>query len=116
MALVVLAFALRWAIFGHLDNRLPFTFFLFAVMLAAWYGGFGPGILAAAAGLLIGDFFFLPQHGAYAALGDAARTSITLYAINSTLIVVLIEALHARIRRLERALRKSREENRLASA
>ena len=106
VALVLAAFGLRWAIFGHLDQRIPFSFFLFAVMLAAWYGGLGPGLLAAAAGLLLGDYFFLPQHGAYAALSDASRTAITLYAINSTLIVVLMEILHARIRRLEAALEK----------
>ena len=105
--LVLLAFGLRWAIFGHLDQRLPFSFFLVAVMVAAWYGGLGPGMLAAAAGLLLGDYFFLPQHGAYAPLSDAARTAITLYAINSTLIVVLMEALHARIRRLEAAVEKN---------
>ena len=113
--LVLLAFALRWAIFGHLDHRLPFTFFLVAVMVAAWYGGLGPGMLAAAAGLLLGDYFFLPQHGAYAQLSDAARTAITLYAINSTLIVVLMEALHARIRRLEAALEKKVAGNQPAS-
>jgi K+-sensing histidine kinase KdpD len=106
IVLVLLAFALRWAIFGYLDQRLPFTFFLFAVMVAAWYGGLGPGLLAAVAGLLLGDYFFLPEHGAYAALSDAARTAITLFAINSTLIVVLMEALHTRIRRLEAALEK----------
>jgi K+-sensing histidine kinase KdpD len=100
VALVALALALRWAIFGHLDNRLPFAFFLVAVMIAAWYGGLGPGMLAAVAGLLLGDYFFLPQHGAYAALGDAERAAITLYAINATLIVVLMESLHARIRKL----------------
>ena len=98
--LVLIALGLRWAIFSHLDNRLPFAFFLVAVMVAAWYGGLGPGMLAAAAGLLLGDYFFLPQHGAYAALGDAERTGITVYAINSTLIVVLMENLHARIRKL----------------
>ena len=105
--LVILAFGARWVIFGHLDQRIPFSFFLFAVMLASWYGGLGPGLLAAAAGLLLGDYFFLPQHGAYATLSDAARTAITLYAINSTLIAVLMEALHARIRRLEAALEKN---------
>jgi K+-sensing histidine kinase KdpD len=105
--LVLVAFALRWAIFGHLDNRVSFAFFLVAVMVAAWYGGFGPGLLAAAAGLLLADYFFLPQHGAYAPLSDAARTAITLYAINSTLIVVLMEALHARIRRLEAVLEQN---------
>jgi len=99
--LVLLALALRWAIFGHLDNRLPFAFFLVAVMVAAWYGGLGPGMLAAAGGLLLGDYFFLPQHGAFAALNPAARAGITVYAINSTLVVVLMENLHARIRKLE---------------
>jgi K+-sensing histidine kinase KdpD len=106
MILVLFAFGLRWAIFGHLDQRLPFAFFFVAVMAAAWYGGLGPGMLAAAAGLLLGDYFFLPQHGAYAPLSDAARTGITVYAINSMLIVVLMEALHVRIRRLEAALEK----------
>ena len=105
VALVLLAFAVRWAIFGHLDTRLPFAFFLFAVMVAAWYGGLGPGMLAAAGGLLVGDYFFLPQHGAYAALSEAERAVITLYAINSALIVMLMESLHAKIRRLEWALR-----------
>ena len=111
VALVLLAFVLRWAIFGHLDNRLPFSFFLFAVMIAAWYGGLGPGMLAAAGGLLIGDYFFLPQHGAFAALPDATRTAITLYAINSVLIVVLMESLHSKIRRLESALLDTRRDN-----
>ena len=45
--------------------------------------------------------------GAIGALSDASRTAITLYAINSSLIVVLMEALHARIRRLEAALEKA---------
>ena len=109
VVLVLIALALRWAIFGHLDTRLPFSFFLVAVMVAAWYGGLGPGMLAAAAGLLLGDYFFLPQHGAYAALGDAERTAITVYAINATLIVVLMENLHARVRRLRWELKQRSE-------
>ena len=115
VALVLLAFALRWAIFGHLDNRLPFAFFNVAVMVAAWYGGLGPGMLAAVGGLLVGDYFFLPEHGAYAALGDAERTVITLYAINATLIVVLMESLHAKIRKLEWTLKNLRTDGRSVS-
>lgn len=99
---------LRWALFGHLDNRLPFAFFLPAAMVAAWYGGMGPGMLAAVAGLLLGDFFFLPPHNAFGPMGDAERTAITVYAITSMLAVMLIESLHRRIRRLERALKKDR--------
>jgi two-component system sensor histidine kinase/response regulator len=102
VGVVVLAFVLRWGLFGHLDNRLPFTFFLPAAMIAAWYGGMGPGLLAAGAGLLLGDLFFLPPHSALGPLGDVERTSITVYALTSTLAVMLIESLHMRIRRLER--------------
>ena len=106
VGVVAAAFLLRWALFGHLDNRLPFAFFLPAAMIAAWYGGMGPGLLAAGAGLLLGDFFFLPPHTALGPLGDAERTVITVYAITSTLAVMLIESLHIRIRRLERKLKK----------
>ncbi|MBX9812255.1 MAG: DUF4118 domain-containing protein [Burkholderiales bacterium] len=57
VALVAIAFGLRYGLYGGLDNHLPFGFFLPAAMLAAWYGGMGPGMLAAASGLLLGDFF-----------------------------------------------------------
>ena len=108
VGVVVIAFLLRWALFGYLDNRLPFAFFLPAAMIAAWYGGMGPGLLAAGAGLLLGDFFFLPPHNALGPLGDAERTVITVYAITSTLAVMLMESLQVKIRRLERALKKDR--------
>ena len=44
---------------------LPFGFFLPATMVAAWYGGFGPGLLAAFLGLLRGDYFFLPSQSVW---------------------------------------------------
>ena len=103
---VCLAFLLRWALYGSLDTRLPFAFFLPAAMVAAWYGGLGPGLLAAGIGLLLGDYFFLPPHVAWGPLGEAERTSITIYALTSTLSVVLFDNLHVRIRRLECELRK----------
>jgi two-component system, sensor histidine kinase and response regulator len=103
---VALAFLLRWTIYGSLDTRLPFAFFLPAAMAAAWYGGLGPGLLAAGLGLLLGDYFFLPPHVAWGPLGEAERTAITIYALTSTLSVVLFDNLHVRIRRLECELRK----------
>jgi K+-sensing histidine kinase KdpD len=97
---------MRWAIYGGLDNRLPFAFFLPAAMVAAWYGGLGPGLLAAGLGLLTGDYFFLPPHVAWGPLGEAERTAITIYALTSTLAVVLLDNLRTRIRRLECELRR----------
>jgi K+-sensing histidine kinase KdpD len=105
IAAVAAAFAIRYGIYGTLDNRLPFAFFTSATLIAAWYGGLGPGLLAAVAGLLLGDLFFLPQRQAGASFGEVERTGIGIYAMNATLIVVLFALLHTRLRDLEDKLR-----------
>jgi len=98
---VAVAFAIRYGIYGTLDNRLPFSFFTSATLIAAWYGGLGPGLLAAMAGLLLGDLFFLPPRQGDEAYGEAVRTGIGIYAMNAALIVLLFALLHARLRDLE---------------
>jgi K+-sensing histidine kinase KdpD len=106
VALVTIAFLLRYILSGDLSNRLAFAFFLPAAMLAAWFGGMGPGFLAAVTGLLLGDFFFLPPHHAWGPIGDAERLALSVYSITSTIAVILMESLHARIRSLECALQQ----------
>lgn len=108
IAAVAVAFALRMALFGTLETRLAFAFFLPAAMIAAWYGGLGPGLLAVVLGLLLGDYFFLPPHRALGPLGDAERTAVVFYAVTATLAVMLIDNLHGRIRALERKLKELR--------
>lgn len=98
---VAVAFAIRYGIYGTLDNRLPFSFFTSATLIAAWYGGLGPGLLAAVAGLLLGDLFFLPQRQGDEAYGEVVRTGIGIYAMNAALIVLLFALLHTRLRDLE---------------
>lgn len=108
---VVVAFGLRYGIYGTLDHRLPFSFFTTATLVAAWYGGLGPGLLAALAGLLLGDYFFLPPHKSDSdTLGEAERTAIASYAITNTLIVVLFWRLHSRLRELEHQLAKAKDD------
>jgi K+-sensing histidine kinase KdpD len=110
IGVVAVAFALRYSIYGTLDNRLPFAFFVPATVIAAWYGGVGPGLLAGTSGLLLGDYFFLPPHHAWGPVSEAERTAIGLYAINVTLIVVLFWNLHARLRDREDELRRLKGE------
>ncbi len=107
---VMLAFALRYGIYGTLDHRLPFSFFTTATLVAAWYGGLGPGMLAAMAGLLLGDYFFLPRHEAGTPMGEPERTAIGNYALTNTLIVVLFWNLHSRLRELEDRLGKAKDD------
>jgi K+-sensing histidine kinase KdpD len=108
---VALAFTLRYSLYGTLDHRLPFTFFLPATIIAAWFGGLGPGLLAAMAGLLLGDYFFLPPHEAGSPMSEPVRTSIGLYAVNSALIVLLFWHLHSRLQEREDELRKMKGED-----
>jgi K+-sensing histidine kinase KdpD len=101
VAAVTVAFAIRYGIYGTLDNRLPFAFFTSATLIAAWYGGLGPGLLAALAGLVLGDYFFLTPHAVKGTYGEAERTAIGIYAMNAALIVVLFALLHMRLRGFE---------------
>jgi two-component system, sensor histidine kinase and response regulator len=100
---------LRYTIYGTLDHRLPFSFFTTATLIAAWYGGLGPGMLAAISGLLLGDYFFLPKHESGSTMSEAVRTAIGTYALTNTLIVVLFWNLHSRLRDLEDRLGKPKD-------
>ena len=55
--------AVRWVLAPHLGNNLPFVTFFPALVLAAWYGGFGPALFATAASALIALFWFIPPVG-----------------------------------------------------
>jgi len=112
VAAVATAFAIRYGIYGTLDNRLPFAFFTSATLIAAWYGGLGPGLLAAVAGLLLGDYFFLPPRQVGEAYGEVVRTGIGIYAMNAALIVLLFALLHTRLRDLEDKLKGDSPEGR----
>lgn len=102
------AFGLRYGIYGTLDHRIPFAFFTVATLIAAWYGGLGPGMLAALAGLLLGDYFFLPPHQSDGgSFGEAERTAIGIYAITNALVVVLFWRMHSRLHDLEQRLPKT---------
>lgn len=111
IGVVVVAFTLRYGLYGTLDSRLPFAFFIPATIIAAWFGGLGPGLLAALAGLLLGDYFFLPPHESGSPMSEAVRTGIGLYAMNAALIVLLFWHLHARLQEREDELRKARGED-----
>lgn len=107
IGIVALAFALRYWLFGQ-DFRFPFLFFVPAAIVAVWYGGMLPGLLAAAAGLMLGDYFFLSDHEALGAVRESERLQIGLFAVTATLCVMLLENLHEHIRRLEHAFDRAR--------
>jgi K+-sensing histidine kinase KdpD len=108
LGVAALAFVLRYWLFGTQDMRFAFLFFVPGAMVAAWYGGIMPGLVAAAVGLMLGDFFFLTQHEALGTVRESERIQIGLFAVTTTLCITLLENLHERIRRLEHAFDRAR--------
>src|SRR5215510_1720257 len=53
---VAIAAALRLALDPILGDVAPFILFYLPVILTAWYGGLGPGLLATALSMLLGDY------------------------------------------------------------
>src|SRR4051812_24962789 len=67
---VALATATRLVLHPLLGDRFPFLASFVAVVLAAWYGGFGPALLAVGLSWLAMDRFLLEPRGPVAVFGD----------------------------------------------
>jgi signal transduction histidine kinase/CheY-like chemotaxis protein len=61
VAATAVAFAARFLLKSSLGNVAPLLMFTLSVMVSAWYGGLGPGLLATALSLLLGDYFFIAE-------------------------------------------------------
>jgi K+-sensing histidine kinase KdpD len=57
---VALTLGIRLALNPLFGGRYPYIVFFLAVMVAAWYGGLGPGLLATALTAFSALFFFQP--------------------------------------------------------
>ncbi len=79
LALVLLAFIVHYSLRLLLGDHLVFLAFLPAVLTAAWVGGFGPGILVLALGLVLGDFVFLPRRFEFVPSSTAEFSSLLVY-------------------------------------
>lgn len=59
----VIVAVVRLALDPFLGEELPTTMFVFAVIVAAWYGGVWPGLLATTISLLLGEYLFIAPRG-----------------------------------------------------
>src|SRR6184192_732839 len=89
---VAAALLLRCALWSFLGPELPFLFLWPAVMVAAWYGGLGPGLLATALATLAEDFFLI-RPGAIWNGRPAELAGIALFGLLGSLLSVLADRL-----------------------
>ncbi|HKB04165.1 MAG TPA: PAS domain S-box protein [Gemmataceae bacterium] len=101
VAAVALAVVVRLLLDPVLDDGFPFATLFFAVLAVAWYGGFGPAVVATLVGLPLAARFLLPPRDGFAVTGFDNRAGLLLYLLVGTGIAVLGGVMH---RGRERAL------------
>ena len=89
--------------FLHIE---PFvSLFLCAIMVAAWFGGFGPGLLATAVGSVAFGYYLLPRVNSLA-IDPMQLPRVTLFLI----VALFVNWLSASQRTAAKSLRRSRDE------
>ncbi|HEY9640079.1 MAG TPA: PAS domain-containing protein, partial [Coleofasciculaceae cyanobacterium] len=85
----------------------PFLLFYGAVMVSAWYGGLGPGLVATALSGLISTYYFIPPLHSLA-LDWVGGSRLSIFLLEGALVSVLCEALRIAKQRLERTVSRLR--------
>lgn len=104
VSLIGAALGLRFVFQTWLGPNVPYLQFFPAILIAAWYGGFGPGTVATVSAVLAAMYFFLPPAGfAVSELSD--DVSLVLFTITG----LGIAWLSHRVRLAENAHRSEAE-------
>jgi signal transduction histidine kinase/CheY-like chemotaxis protein len=93
--------AIRMAILGTVGNFAPIVSFTIAVMIAAWYGGLKPGLLATALSALAADYLYIPASHSFRIQSVSGAVALGVLVFAGVLISLLCESLHVTRRRLE---------------
>ena len=78
-ASIALATWVRLLLDPVIGFQFPFATLFLAVMLTAWYGGFGPALVAALLGSLSSLYYLLPPRGGFAIKGFDQWVGMLLY-------------------------------------
>ena len=84
----------------------PFLLVFSAVMVSAWYGGLGPGLLATALAALVTDYFFLLPVNSFTGFSPEVVPLLT-FVLEGLLICLLVEALRSARQRAEKNKREA---------
>src|SRR5580704_8072490 len=113
VGVTALSLFLRWPLWPILGSQTPHMTFFPAVMIAAYFGGFGPGIVATVLSALAAQYFvyFLgdPRYSVqFASIHNAV--ALSLYMVVGIVVSGLSESLHRMRRRIVADERRRAEE------
>ena len=72
-----------------LGDRSAFETLLFAVVLTAWYGGFGPAFVAVVFGVLSADYYLVVPRGSFGFKGATQYLELALYLAIGTGVAII---------------------------
>src|SRR5580704_2636315 len=105
-----LSLLVRWALWPILGNQTPHMTFFPAVMISAYYGGFGPGVVATLCSALAAHYFLADTRFTFQ-IGDIhGAVALTLFVLVGVVISGLSESLHRMRRRIVADERRRAEE------
>ena len=107
---VVIASLLRSALVSAIGEGVPFILYYPTVVLCAWFGGLGPGLLSAALGGLVAWYVFIPPQYSFMFSDPTAPAQMTLFLLAGALISLLAESLHRARRQAEERETREREQ------
>jgi signal transduction histidine kinase len=102
------AFVIRYLLAPVLGDELPFLLFVAATLIAAWYGGLGPGLTSLVAGILFGIYFLSGHTVAGNSPSNVDELRIARYLVTTCLGIAVIEALHRSRRTVQAAAEQVR--------
>ncbi|MFL5530922.1 MAG: PAS domain S-box protein [Gemmatimonadales bacterium] len=115
-AAVLVMGAVRWLLAPLLEAQLPFTTLVIAVLVAAWYGGLGPALLATGLSALLGLFLFIPPTYSLQLTGRMEILRVLLFSLTGAIAALLGESRLRAQARVEAAAVEARNAAGLARA
>jgi PAS domain S-box-containing protein len=111
MLATAVSLLVRWVLWQEgLGDAVPHMTFFPAVMIAAYFGGFWPGLLATFLGAVAANSFFIHPFSASQVRSVNDIAALTLFVLVGTIISGLSESLHRARRRLVAQERQRAEE------
>ena len=95
-----MAFLVKLLLDPLIVQETPFLLIFGAIMISAWYGGLGPGLLATVAAGLATDYFFLQPTSSFSGF-SLETVPLLAFFLEGTLVCLLVEALRAARSRAE---------------
>jgi PAS domain S-box-containing protein len=108
---VILAWLLREFLNPILGERVPFILFYPAVVLAAWFGGLGPGLLTTMLSVFIAWYVFMPPAYSLTLSDPTGLAQLLIFLLASTMISFLAESLHRMTRKAQAGERRENQQS-----